>query len=63
MSLEFLSATTAPLTEEMPLLNPAGPLPGFEDRVRFAAAALRTYRLWEPLVRRFAVLAERLIDD
>src|SRR3954447_2024844 len=61
MSLEFLSATSAPLADEMPLLDPAGPLPRFEERVRFVAAALRTYGQWEPLVRRFAVLAERLI--
>ncbi len=60
MSLEFLASDEPPCADEIPLIDPRGPLPSFDTRLYVIAEALQNYAAREASLRRFRALAPHL---
>lgn len=58
---EFIAAREAPVRNEMPLYDPAGPLPDLPLRLHSIGRAIRQYMRYELRMRRYAELATELM--
>lgn len=59
--LEFIAANEAPIKNEMPLYDPAAPLPDLPTRLYSIGRAIRQYMRYELKMRRYAELATALM--
>jgi Phytanoyl-CoA dioxygenase (PhyH) len=59
---EFIAANEAPIKNEMPLYDPAGPLLDLSPRLHCIGRAIRQYMRYELKMRRYAELAVELMD-
>jgi hypothetical protein len=60
--LEFIAGNEAPIKNEMPLFDPAAPLPDLPMRLHSIGRAIRQYMRYEVRMQRYADLAEELMD-
>jgi hypothetical protein len=58
---EFIAANERPIKNEMPLYDPAGPLPDLPLRLHSIGRAIRQYMRYELRIRRYAELASELM--
>lgn len=63
LALEFRSRGARASTFESPLIDPRAPLPPFRLRLFAITKALREYTKFEPLLRRYLPLAERIFAE
>ena len=59
---EFIAANEAPIKNEIPLYDPAGPPPDLALRLRSIGRAIRQYMRYELRMRRYAELAKALMN-
>lgn len=62
LSFEFIADNQTPDADEVPVLPLIGALPPFQFRIREIGRGMRTYRTFEPLLERFAGVAERILS-
>ncbi|HUY19301.1 MAG TPA: phytanoyl-CoA dioxygenase family protein [Candidatus Binataceae bacterium] len=60
--LEFIAANEPPISNEMPLYDPAAPLPDLTLRLHSIGRAIRQYMRYELKMRRYAELAAALMN-
>jgi hypothetical protein len=61
LSFEFIPDAAAPVPEEQPLVDLAGPLPGLDARLRAIAIGLTSYGRFDASVHRARLLAAALL--
>ena len=60
--LEFIAANEAPIKNELPLFDPAAPLPDLPMRLHSIGRAIRQYMRYELKMQRYADLPKELMD-
>jgi hypothetical protein len=59
---EFIAANEPPIKNEMPLYDPAAPLPDLALRLHSIGRAIRQYMRYELRMQRYAELARELMN-
>jgi hypothetical protein len=62
MSMEFLGPTETADPDEVPLVDPDGPLPSLDVRLKIIGIGLDTYSKRDPLSARFRAMADGLLN-